>query len=570
MESYDFVIVGGGHNGLTIAAYLAKSGYSVAVAENRVELGGCMDFVEPKPGFVVSPHAAVNYGHAAPGYDQLDLWKFGHRIAPMKGPFMIVTSENDALLAPFIQDAQLGARSMELLAKHSTNDVEMCKILMSSINPHLKEILRSVYWVPPWPNDLEYEPEDLPWVQQLNQSMPGVFGEDWLKMSLMEIIDTLLECDPLKAWMMLLGAWQGPAAHWAGQAIPSFTGLMLSMYSHSTPVGGMHMYAHSLIRCAQHHGARFMTNSPVEEILVSNNRAVGIRLMDQAKYKEKVIMANKAVISAVDTQQTFLRLLGSDHLDPSFRQRVADIDMKGAGIVYAGAIATDYPRFQGEAAKILAEFNTPALGFMYPCDSAQGYKDYMTDVDGRNTDNSWGFAATGFLNMGNFDRSFVPEGYQLLDACTRAVPSPEHHPGGPDALAFEQKEAYTKKIFDSLYQCSPNMKGKIIETFATTPLDQEFRNAGLAGGQWYGPSFTKDQWWSNRPLPELSRYRAPIDNLYLCHQSQYPGGLCLMAVGYNLMHILIDDGLVEPGSWWYPSPWHVKDGDKKIPRIENF
>ena len=569
MERFDFVIVGGGHNGLTIAAYLAKSGAKVAVAESRIEIGGCMDFVEPRPGFVVSPHAAVNYGHAAPGFDQLDLWKFGHRVAPMRGAFMLVTSDNDAIIAPFIgQDPALANRALEILSKWSTRDVEMYKVLLVSIFPHLKEILRSVYWVPPWPRDLEYEPEDLPWVQQLSKSMPGVFGEDWLKMSLMELIDSLLECDPLKAWMMLLGSWQGPGAHWSGQAIPTFTGLMLSMYSHSTPVGGMHMFAHSLARCAMYYGAKFLTNSPVEEILVRDNRAVGIRLADQAQYKEKVLMADKAVVSAVDTQQTFLRLVGSDHLDPSFKQRVADIDMRGGAIVFAGAICKDYPRFQGNAGKIMAEFDTPPGGFIYPIDGVQKYAEYMRDVDGFRTDDSFGMATVGFLNMTNFDRSFVPEGFQLLDACTRMAPPPEYHRDGPDAMSFEKKEAYVKRIFDSLFQLAPNMRGAIVETFATTPLDQEFRNAGLAGSSWYGPSWSKDQWWNNRPLPELARYRAPIDRLYLCHQSQYPGGLCLMAVGYNLMHILIDDGLVQPGSWWYPSPWHVKDGEKKVPRLK--
>lgn len=570
MESFDFVIVGGGHNGLTIAAYLAKSGYSVAVAENRVELGGCMDFVEPKPGFLVSPHAAVNYGHAAPGYDHLDLWKYGHRIAPLKGPMMLVTSDNDAIIAPFLQDASLRTKSLDILAKHSANDVELCKILMESIFPHLKEILRSVYYVPPWPKDLEYEPEDLPWVQQLNQSMPGVFGGDWLKLSLMEIIDNMMECDPLKAMMMLLGSWQGPAGHWKGQAIPSFTGLMLSMYSHSTVVGGMHMYAHSLARCAQFHGAKFMTNSPVEEILVSNNKAIGIRLADDAQYKEKLIMANKAVISAVDTQQTFLKLLDSDHLDRSFIQRVADIEMRGAAISYSSAIARELPRFQGNAGKLQAEFDKEFCAFLYPMDGVESYRQYMRDVDGHRKNSSFTMAGVGFLNMTNFDRSFAPEGYYLLDGCTNNVPSPEHHIDGPDALAFEGKTAYVNRIKNALFQVAPNMRDALIETYTLTPLDQEFRNAGLAGGQWYGPAYSAEQWWSNRPLPELSRYRAPIDNLYLCHQSQYPGGLCLMAVGYNLMHILIDDGHVQPASWWYSSPWHVKDGEKKVPRIENF
>jgi phytoene dehydrogenase-like protein len=72
----------------------------------------------------------------------------------------------------------------------------------------------------------------------------------------------------------------------------------------------------------------------------------------------------------------------------------------------------------------------------------------------------------------------------------------------------------------------------------------------------------RDQWWSERPLPELARYRTPIKKLYLCNQTSYPGGLCLMAVPYNLMHILIEDLGISPGEWWYPSPWWVPSEER--------
>jgi phytoene dehydrogenase-like protein len=69
--------------------------------------------------------------------------------------------------------------------------------------------------------------------------------------------------------------------------------------------------------------------------------------------------------------------------------------------------------------------------------------------------------------------------------------------------------------------------------------------------------------WTQRPLPELARYRTPIDGLYHCHQtSGHPGALCLMAIPYNLMHILIEDGIAQPGKWWYPSPWYIPQQGK--------
>jgi phytoene dehydrogenase-like protein len=104
----------------------------------------------------------------------------------------------------------------------------------------------------------------------------------------------------------------------------------------------------------------------------------------------------------------------------------------------------------------------------------------------------------------------------------------------------------------------------LIRIFSDSPLEQEFRNTGMLGGSWYGIRCDRDQWWNERPLPELARYRVPdIDGLYLAHQSAaHPGGLCLMAVGYNLMHILIEDGIAEPGDWWYASPWYIPQEGK--------
>jgi beta-carotene ketolase (CrtO type) len=109
----------------------------------------------------------------------------------------------------------------------------------------------------------------------------------------------------------------------------------------------------------------------------------------------------------------------------------------------------------------------------------------------------------------------------------------------------------------------------LIMHLANTPYESEFRNTGLIGGTWCGTRHCDDQWGENRPIPELARYRTPIDRLYICNQTMcHPGGLALMAIPYNLMHILIEDGLVEPGKWWYASPWYIPE-EGKIPANGN-
>jgi hypothetical protein len=134
---------------------------------------------------------------------------------------------------------------------------------------------------------------------------------------------------------------------------------------------------------------------------------------------------------------------------------------------------------------------------------------------------------------------------------------------GPDAVnkVKDDINAYMRKAFGSVIE---NLDDALVEHWSLTPWEQEFRNTGIIGGSWCATRQCRDQWWNKRPLPELSRYRVPgIDGLYLSHQSSaHPGGLCLMAVSYNLMHILIEDGIAEPGVWWYPSPWYIPEEGK--------
>jgi phytoene dehydrogenase-like protein len=168
-----------------------------------------------------------------------------------------------------------------------------------------------------------------------------------------------------------------------------------------------------------------------------------------------------------------------------------------------------------------------------------------------------------------YDETRTPDGYHLLSPVYLEVPPPQYDVTGPEGIN-RHKDEITKAALALLERMAPNMgSDNIIDVFVNTPYDSEFRNAGMSGGNWYAIRQSEDQWFSSRPLPELSRYRTPIDGLYLCNQTSHPGGLCLMAVPYNLMHILIDDGIVEPASWWYPSEWYISDAAKPGSRSES-
>jgi phytoene dehydrogenase-like protein len=156
------------------------------------------------------------------------------------------------------------------------------------------------------------------------------------------------------------------------------------------------------------------------------------------------------------------------------------------------------------------------------------------------------------------------DGYVINGPLWMMVPTPEYQVEGIDAMDRE-KEKWNEYMRQALACVVENAEEpNLVRILGETPWEQELRNTGMMGGSWYGTRCDRDEWWNERPLPELSRYRVPgIDGLYLAHQSAaHPGGLCLMAVGYNLMHILIEDGVAQPGKWWYPSPWYMPQEGK--------
>jgi phytoene dehydrogenase-like protein len=147
------------------------------------------------------------------------------------------------------------------------------------------------------------------------------------------------------------------------------------------------------------------------------------------------------------------------------------------------------------------------------------------------------------------------------------VPTPQYNVDGMDAMdKADEKKKWDEFMRQSLACVVENLDDdNLVRIISDSPYEQEMRNTGMLGGSWYGIRCDRDQWWNERPLPELARYRVPeIEGLYLAHQSgAHPGGLCLMAVAYNLMHILIEDEVAEPGDWWYASPWYIPDEGKR-------
>ncbi len=212
--------------------------------------------------------------------------------------------------------------------------------------------------------------------------------------------------------------------------------------------------------------------------------------------------------------------------------------------------------------------NKYPCGGIYPCDYREIYYADCADIDGFKGKPTvepklkmW-FETPSMAFDPSDCQGYHPKGH-LSAAFEMALTSPDYHVEGEDA-----PDKYRDELGTYMRECySQVMDGldddNVIHHWHATGREVEYRNTGLIGGTWAGSRHCEDQLWENRPCEGLERYRSPVDGLYHAHQtSGHPGGLCLMAIPYNLMHILIEDGVAEPGNWWYASPTYIPEEGK--------
>jgi beta-carotene ketolase (CrtO type) len=570
-ERYDVVIVGAGHNGTTTASYLAKCGLSVCVLEERPECGGCQETVEPMAGVRIQPHAIANYAGSAPGWEQLELWKYGFRMDWNPNKPVVEAYEREFLCSD-------GLRPM------TQKDAEgyMKITCMDKGNMAFRDLMRATFWCPPHPVGTELDENNIPYMQVYKQHSPEVWSKELMEMTMFDLMDEYLETEPFKvnaAWIALVSGAHG---HMEGVAIPALCSVATvgppAVPKPVGPRGNIHGYYHALFRSAVAHGAIFRTCCPVEEIIIDDGRAIGVRLRDDSTFGSKKIWANKAVISAVHIKPTFQKLIGPQHLDTGFLQRIHDLSLKG-GSLYMTAFLTKEelrfkPQYRSKVSKEVRDYYGDFISPFFPMDDREIYFENVRSVLGDQTLPSFpperGIfgTVTGQLYDETHPQCTRP-GMYVNGPMFMMVPTPQYNADGFDSMDLEKAkwDEFQRQAMSEV--CENLDDDNLIRIFSDTPYDQEMRNTGVLGGSWYGLRCDRDQWWNERPLAELARYRTPIDGLYNAHQSSaHPGGLCLMAVGYNLMHILIEDGIAEPGDWWYPSPWYIPEEGKisAIPR----
>ncbi|MFQ5416805.1 MAG: phytoene desaturase family protein [Myxococcota bacterium] len=551
MKEYDIVVIGGGINGLTAAAYLAKAGLGVAVFEARGQCGAHCDTVElGRPGFLHNTHAAWLVPAMSPAMADLDLEHFGLDLLGtdvlFAKPFLDGSNTVEALEPAVTQDS---------VARHSERDAAVLAKIRAYAVEHGGEALaisrQSIFAAPTAEladrvaafNDGLLRSLDLP-----------LSGDDVNRMTGFEILEVLFESEAVRTVPGALGEFTGqwPLNRRVGPVVLSLSGMM-PMAVH-TAMGGSHALTHSLVRCLLAHGGDVWTTCPVDKILMRDGRASGIRLSPDALLPGEEVRA-RVVLSNVTVVPTFLWMLGEDVIGADWARRIKYFnydDPQLLGIFYA---------LKGDPEFASAAYD-PAIQRSWVGYFGGETLDEIRDgqgalMSGVIPDRAMG----GWFNFTRADPSQAPAGCHTVMAWMSVPPRPRRwrgeRLGGWNAWREGLDEAIADAMTDRYEEYAPGFKDLILERHVNTPMDQENSNPSAIRGNMIGGSAIPEQSGQNRPLPGVVQNgasRSFVPGLYLSN-SIHPYGATHLATGYLAACEMAEDLGCRDVAWWRSEPY---------------
>jgi phytoene dehydrogenase-like protein len=533
---YDCVIIGGGHNGLVCAAYLAKAGRKVCVLERRHVLGGCATTEELWPGYRVSTAAYVISLFQMPILRELRLREYGLEILPRNpSSFTPLPDGRSLTLGP---DAALAERE---ISKFSARD--------ATAYPRYNALLERVASVLE-PALAESAPDPLPlpegWRKigigkrlRDGKKLWGLYGAlkelgpdlpeavELLTAAARPILERWFESEVLKATLAtdaIIGAFTGISSpgsayvllhHVMGEA-----GGARGVWGYVR--GGMGGLSEALAKACQDMGVEIRRESPVHAIQTDRHGACGVGLEDGSQIEARI------VASSVDAHVTFERLLDPAVLPEEFRTAVARIDYASASAKINLALA-EPPRFTA----------APGTGVMPHHRGTMHIGPTLDYLDRAYDEAKYGEPSSGpVLEMTmatSVDDTLAPPGKHILSMFVQYAPYKLAH-GTWD----ERKEAFADRCIEVLAEYAPNIPGAIEHRQVLSPLDLE-RVYGITGGNIMQGAMSPHQLYCFRPVAGWADHRTPVPGLYLCGAASHPGGGVMGACGKNAATEILRD-----------------------------
>jgi phytoene dehydrogenase-like protein len=522
-QRYDAVVIGGGHNGLISAAYLARAGMTTVVLEKRHVLGGAAVTEELYPGFRFSVFSYVVSLLRPEIIRELELPRHGLDILPLDGTFTPLRPGDGPAAGggDYLWRVNDHGRTVRELRRWSKTDAEAYEEygqLMVEMARFIKPILAIT---PPDLTSLDPRPL-MPLAglarafQQLPERQQAVFIQ-LMTMSAADFLDQWFETDPLKATMAasgIIGTYQGVRSpgtayvllhHYMGEIDGAFR-------AWGIPKGGTGGVSNAIASSARSLGVEIRTEAPVARILVRNGRASGVVL----ESGEEIEATD--VLSSVDSSRTFLGLLEPGTLDPDFEQEVRRFKFRGS----SGKVNLAVDR--------LPDFTClPGVGEHLR--GAISFSPAIDDMERAYDDAKYGtFSKKPYIDMiipTLVDPSMAPPGKHVISCFVQYAP----YKLAPELGTWDdQREAFGDAVIDRIAEFAPNIRDIILFRNVQTPLDIE-RTTGLTEGNIFQGELSLEQLFFNRPVPGYARFRTPIRDLWLCGSSTHPGGGIMGANG---------------------------------------
>ena len=514
-QTYDAIVIGGGHNGLVCAAYLARAGKRVLVLERRERLGGAAVSEEVFPGVRFSVFSYVVSLLRPEIIRDLELPRHGLHILPLEST--VTPLPNGDYLGQWADHDQ----NRRELARHSLRDAEAYDEFGRLMHQMARAIKPFLAMTPPDPASLA--PRDVAGMLRLASELRGLDPQHFhalhklLTMSAADYLDEWFESGPLKATKAasgIIGTFLGPRSpgtayvllhHYMGEIDGVFRAWGFAK-------GGNGSVSGAIAAAAREHGAELRTDAPVARVLVTNGRADGVVLENGDEIRANL------VVSGLDPRRTFIDLVGDAHLPPEFVAAIERFKFRGSSGKVNLALS-ELPKFTAlpaDGAHLRGAISiSPSVEYLERAydDAKYGHVSRRPYMD--------------IVIPSMIDPAMAPRGKHVMSCFVQYVPY-NVQGGWTDAA----REAFGDTVIDTLAEYAPNIKSAILHRQVITPADIE-RIVGLSEGNIFQGELALQQMFFLRPVPGWAKYRTPIHGLYQCGSGTHPGGGVMGASGRN-------------------------------------
>ncbi|MEM4297226.1 MAG: NAD(P)/FAD-dependent oxidoreductase [Nitrososphaerota archaeon] len=523
MPRFDAIVIGGGHNGLVAAAYLAKTGLRTLLIERRGILGGASTSEELWPGYQISTGAYVISLLSQKVVSDLKLKSYGFEVI-VKEPQIFVPFPDHKHIFVWSDHR----KTLQEIERFSKRDVMAYKRWVETWRSFSSIAEGLMLRPPPDISELVQLIKMSRWAKRLRLKSEDVASE-LLYLTLCDarkLLEEYFESEEVKAALVedaVVGTFAGPRTSGTAYVLAHHVigGINGMRGAWGYVKGGMVRLVDALRASCKSLGVEIATGAEVKRILVKNGRALGVELKDGRQIESKV------VLSSVDPKTTFLKLIDEEHIEQGLRRKVLALKSEGVSMKLVG-ILNGLPRYRA--------YDSPCVGPQHRASAlilpSIDYVDraYADALHGKPSREPW-----MSINIHSaVDPLVAQEGTHTLSVFLQYAPYSLK--GSWDEI----KQDYAKKVIELIEEYAPNIKEVIKNLETITPLDIE-RRFGNWGGNIFHIDMTPDQLLNNRPLPGLSDYRTPIKGLYLCGASTHPGGGVSGAPGHNAALMVAKD-----------------------------